>query len=114
WKSGLINKDFDFRRIMTDVMLDEEHNKFMSITVLLEMSMSGGISPMLGYVNTTFAELNIMAQSDSGTTNRPSTVKFIRPTLTLAKIAFEPGDMTPLQQLHFHFEKGTASWLQDE
>ena len=113
WKSGTIKNDLDFRRIMSDVMLDEEHNKFMSITVLMEMSTTGGISPLIASVKTTFSELNIMAQPDNGATSRPSTVKFINPTLIKATVAFEPGDTTPLQELHFNFEKGRASWLDD-
>jgi len=110
WKSDGIKKDFDFKRIISESIFDEDRNKFKNIVVLMEISTNGGIAQLLGNKGTTFFELNLMAQPDNGGTNNPPTAKFSKVTLTDASITFLPGDTTPCQQLYFSFEKGSASW----
>jgi hypothetical protein len=38
WKSDGIRNDMDFRRIISEAMLDEDRNKFLSLVILLDSS----------------------------------------------------------------------------
>lgn len=111
WKSDGIKNDVDFRRIITEVMFDEDVNKFSSLVILLDAAPSGGIGQqILASKGSTLSEINLMAQTDGSSTNHPSTAKFTEITLNVGTIAFKPGDTTPYQQLVLNFTKGKASW----
>src|SRR6185295_6147406 len=76
WKSDGIKNDMDFRRIMSESMLDEDRNKFLSLVILLDTPPSGVAQQILSSKGTTLAEINLMAQPDGGGTNHPSTARF--------------------------------------
>jgi hypothetical protein len=119
WKSDAIHNANDFRHKTSATLMDPDANKFNNIVIWVDLNNQGGIGPMIGDVGKTFAEIHIMAQENSGVTNKPPTVSFKSSTLVSAIASMPPpaelssGNMKPGQILSFNFEKVTASWLDD-
>ena len=117
WKSDGIKNLGDFRSKTVGSLIDPDHNQFNSICLWLEVSTDRGIGPLLGNIGTTFFEVNVHAQEDRVTTNKPPTINFKSVKLLSGKIVFPPpgsddyGTWKVCQELCFYFDKASATWM---